>query len=99
MRRVVVLALFVLGSTACGAGVRWERSGATAAERQRDETECAARANRDRSVPVQRSVSGSSGRVGQEGIELVTVRDFDSGVFDECMKTRGYERVPPRPPG
>jgi hypothetical protein len=33
-----------------------------------------------------------------EGIELVTVRDFDAGVFDECMRTRGYERVPARPP-
>ena len=99
MRRAVVLALVVLGSAACGAGARWERPGATEAERQRDETECAARANRDRSVPVRRSVSGSGTRVSQEGIELVTVRDFDLGAFDECMRARGYERVPARPPG
>jgi hypothetical protein len=97
MRRVVVLALCALGSAACGAGVRWERSGATEAERQRDETECASRANRDRSVPAQR-ITTRSGTRSTESIELVTVRDFDSDLFDECMRTRGYRRVPTRPP-
>jgi hypothetical protein len=97
MWRVPVLILLTLGSAACATGVRWERSGATEAEQRRDESECAARANRDRSVPAQRIVTRSSGRT-TEGMELVTVRDFDSGVFDECMRTRGYERVPARPP-
>jgi hypothetical protein len=97
MRRVVVLVLVVLGSAACAAGVRWEKAGASEAERQRDETECAARANRDRSVPAQR-ITTRSGTRASESIELVTVRDFDSGVFDECMQTRGYQRVTPRPP-
>jgi hypothetical protein len=99
MRRRVMVALVLAagGTLACGAGVRWERPGGTETERRRDETDCAALANRDRSVPVPRSMSGSSTRRGQDGLELVTVRDFDSGAFDECMKARGYERVPGRP--
>ena len=43
-------------------------------------------------------MTSSSTRRGQDGIELVTVRDFDSGAFDECMKTRGYQQVPGRSP-
>ena len=85
-----------LGAAACATGARWERPGGTEAERRRDETECAAQANRDRSVPAQRIVSRSGGRT-TESMGLVTVRDFDSGIFDECMRTRGYDRVPARP--
>ena len=101
MRRgtVVILLLTAAGSAACGAGVRWERPGGSEAERQRDETECAARANRDRSIPTQRSMTGASTRRGQDGIELTTIRDFDTGVFDQCMKERGYLQVPGRSSG
>ena len=97
MWRVFALTFLALGSVACATGARWERPGATEAERRRDETECAAQANRDRSVPAQRIVTRPGGRT-TEGMELVTVRDFDSGVFDECMRARGYARVPARPP-
>jgi hypothetical protein len=98
MWRVVGLTLLALGSVACATtGARWERSGATEADRRRDEAECAAQANRDRSVPAQRITTRSDGRATQS-VELVTVRDFDTGAFDECMRTRGYERVPARPP-
>jgi hypothetical protein len=97
MRRVAVLLLVALGIAACATGARWERPGASEAERRRDEAECAAQANRDRSVPAQRITTRPGGRT-TEGMELVTVRDFDSGVFDECMRTRGYELVPARPP-
>jgi hypothetical protein len=97
MWRVRALAFLALWSVACATGARWERPGGTEAERRRDEAECAARANRDRSVPTQRITTRSGGRT-TESMELVTVRDFDSGVFDECMRTRGYERVPARPP-
>jgi hypothetical protein len=96
MWRDLALVVVLLGSAACGAGVRWERPGGTEAERRRDETDCAALANRDRSVPAQRTTR-SGGRT-TESVELVTVRDFDSGVYDECMKSRGYQRVPGRPP-
>lgn len=98
MWRVLTLMVLLLGSGACAPGVRWERPGGTEAERRRDETECTAQANRDRSVPAQRIIARSSTRT-TESIELVTVRDFDSGAFDECMRARRYERVPARPPG
>ena len=97
MRRALTLTLLALGSVACATGARWERPGGTEAERRRDEAECASQANRDHSVPAQRITARANGSTS-EGIELVTVRDFDSGAFDECMRTRGYARVPARPP-
>jgi hypothetical protein len=97
MGRVLPLIAVLLGSAACAAGARWERPGGTEAERQRDETECASLANRDRSVPAQRIIARSGTRT-TESIELVTVRDFDLGAFDECMQARGYARVPAHPP-
>ena len=97
MWRAIVLTLLALGGAACATGARWERSGATEDDRRRDETECAAQANRDYSVPAQRIIARSGGRT-TEGMGLVTVRDFDSGVFDECMGVRGYRRVPVTPP-
>jgi hypothetical protein len=48
-------------------------------------------------VPAPRIIARSGGRT-TEGMGLVTVRDFDSGVFDECMGVRGYRRVPVTPP-
>jgi hypothetical protein len=92
MRRAILLIFLTLGVAACATGARWQRHGATEGERRRDETECAARASRDRSVPVT-----PSGRP-PDGVDVGTVRDFESGVFAECMRTRGYERVPARPP-
>jgi hypothetical protein len=96
---VVALGLAGLSLAACGAGARWERAGATDAERRRDEAECAGLANRDRSVPVSRSTTGSATRRNMDGLEMATVRDFDTGVFDECMKSRGYQQVSGRPAG
>jgi hypothetical protein len=46
-------------------------------------------------MPAQRIMTGPGGRTS-ESVELV--RDFDSGAFDECMRTCGYQRVPARPP-
>jgi hypothetical protein len=100
MRRAAALTLAILASAACGAGVRWERAGGTEAERQRDEAECAGLANRDPSIPAQRgTMASSSTRRGSDSMELTTLRDFDTGVFSECMKARGYQQVPSRPPG
>lgn len=98
MWRAVAMSLLALGAVACATGARWERPGGTDAERRRDEAECASLANRDRSVPSQR-ITARPGGGTTESTELVTVRDFDSGVFDECMRVRGYARVPARPPG
>jgi hypothetical protein len=95
--RVAVVTLLILGVAGC-ATVRWERPGVTDAERARDETECTSLANRDYSVPVQRVMVRAGNRTS-ESIELETIRDFDSSAFDECMRTRGYEPLPHRPPG
>jgi len=97
MRRALALSLLALGTVACATGARWERSGGTDAERERDEAACASQANRDHSVVTQR-ISGRPGGGTVETPELVTVRDFDTGAYDECMRTHGYEQVPARPP-
>jgi hypothetical protein len=49
-------------------------------------------------TPCPRSASRRGRLRTSEGIELVTVRDFDSGAFDQCMRTRGYAQVPVRRP-
>ena len=72
MWRAIFLTLLALGGAACATGARWERSGATEDDRRRDETECAAQANRDYSVPAQRIIARSGGRT-TEGMGLVTV--------------------------
>jgi hypothetical protein len=97
MRRGLALTLLALGTVACATGARWERPGATDAERRRDEAECVSQANRDHSVLGQRTTTRPGGGT-VETPELVTVRDFDTGAYDECMRARGYERVPGRPP-
>jgi hypothetical protein len=97
MWRAWLLIGVALASGACATGTRWERPGASDEDRRRDEAECAALANRDHSVPAQRIVTRSSGRT-MEGMELVTVRDFDAAAFSDCMRRRGYRRVPVPPP-
>jgi hypothetical protein len=97
MWRAWLLIGVALASGACATGTRWERPEASDEDRRRDEAECAALANRDHSVPAQRIVTRSSGRT-TEGMELVTVRDFDAAAFSDCMRTRGYRRVPVPPP-
>jgi hypothetical protein len=97
VRRALALTILALGTVACATGARWERPGGTDAERRRDEAGCAAQADRDRSLPTQR-VTPLPGGGTVETTERVTARNVDPGVFDECMRTRGYERVPGRPP-
>jgi hypothetical protein len=98
VRRAVVLALVISSSVACGAvGARWEKSGASEAERRRDEAECASRASRETTVPTAERAGSRAGTPYES--QQVRIRDYDSGVFDECMRTRGYERVPGRAPG
>jgi hypothetical protein len=97
MRRALALTALAFTVAACATGARWERASGTDADRRRDETECASLANRDHSVPAQRITTRSDGST-TETIGLVTVRDFDSVAFDECMRARGYARVPAHPP-
>jgi hypothetical protein len=95
VRPWIVLAVAAL-SVGCAA-TRWARPGGSEADRQQDERECAAAADRERAVPERRVVSASSRRGVDETIELVPRREFDVAAFDACMRDRGYRRVPVPP--
>ena len=86
------LALLVVA--ACGPALVWRRPDTTDVERRRDEAECAARADMERSVPmiVQRVGPGSQGL--SESIELQTRPRVDVDAYRACMKSRGYRRIP-----
>ena len=96
MRRVTVLAFVVIASAACSSAIRWEKPGVGAGEQQRDETECTSRASRESSVPTAQSVGTTSGTPVDP--QRTRIQPYDAGLFEECMRTRGYERVPARPP-
>jgi hypothetical protein len=93
MRHVVILTLLVLGVVGCAATVRWDKTGVSDAERQRDQTECASRASLESSAPV----AQSSGTMYSAPVDSnrVQVRPYDTQVYDECMRARGYERASP----
>jgi hypothetical protein len=90
-RRMVVLTLLVMGAAGCATAVRWEKSGASEAERQRDETECVARASRESTVPSAQTVGTTAGTPADP--QQTRIRPYDSAVLDECMKARGYTQV------
>ena len=92
----MVLALVAIAGASCSAAIRWEKSGVGEAERQRDETDCTARASRESTVPSAQGVGTTPGT--PYGSETTQIRPYDAGLFDECMRSRGYERVPARPP-
>jgi hypothetical protein len=92
VRRVLLLLVLGVGSAGCVSVVRWERPGATDAERGRDEAECWARADVERAVPARRILTRSGTDV-QERIELVTRREVDWAVYEACMRSRGYRKV------
>jgi hypothetical protein len=91
MRRFIALGLVVVGTASCAAGVRWERAGVTSAERQRDETECAARASRESTIPT----AETAGLAYSTPVDAqrVAVRPYDTALFDQCMQARGYQRI------
>jgi hypothetical protein len=96
MRRRLTLVLVVMASLSCSAAIHWNKPGVSEGERQRDETECTARASRESSVPTASTVGTTPGTPYDP--QRSRVEAYDPGVFDECMRTRGYERVPARPP-
>jgi hypothetical protein len=81
---------------ACGAAIRWEKPGASEADRQKDETECTSLASREGTVTTAQSVAGSAGT--PIDYQRTRLEAYNPAVFDECMGTRGYQRVSPRPP-
>ena len=98
MRRLVALALVALAGVSCSAAVRWQKAGVAAAEQQRDETDCTARANRETTVSTASTRADSPGAGGTPlDYQRNRIEPYDPGVFEECMRTRGYERVPPGP--
>jgi hypothetical protein len=98
MKRLVALALVALASASCSAVIRWEKSGVGAAEQQRDETECTARASRETSVPTA-VTSGTTPSPVTLDPQRTRIQSYDADVFESCMRDRGYQRVPGRPPG
>ena len=98
MRRIVVLSIAVMWILGCSAAVRWEKSGVSDAERQRDEAECVSRASREGTVPSAQTVGTSTSTPIDP--QRTRMQTYDLAVLDECMKTRGYQQVTPaRQPG
>ena len=89
------MTLVVMGIAGCAAAVRWEKSGGSAADLQRDETECVALATREVTPSAQPTGTTTGAPVGAE---RTRIQASDTTVLDECMKARGYTRVS-RPPG
>jgi hypothetical protein len=95
MRRTVVLALVIVGVAGCAAAVRWEKSGASPADLQRDEADCMARASREATLPSAPSTATSLGTPVDP--QRARIQAYDSAVLDQCMTALGYARVPPQP--
>jgi len=89
MGRVAVLILVALAGVACTATVKWEKTGVDATERQRDETDCTSQASRQSSVPTAQTY----GTVVDP--QPSQARPVDSTAYEDCMRTRGYERIAP----
>ncbi len=97
VRGTVVVALVVIGIAGCATAVRWEKSGASEGERQRDETECMARASREGAVPSGQSVGTGTSPSLPVDPQRARTQGFDAATLDECMAGRGYTRASPRP--
>jgi hypothetical protein len=98
MRRIVVLSVAVIWILGCSAAVRWEKSGVSDAQRQRDETECVSLASREGTIPTAQTTATSP--TTPIDPQRTRVQGYDVVKFDECMKTRGYQQVAPaRSPG
>jgi hypothetical protein len=88
------LGLVVIGTASCAtvSRVRWEKAGVSPAELQRDETDCTSRATLDTgATTTQRMSTTTSTPVDPQR----RVSPVDSMVYEDCMRTRGYERIAP----
>jgi hypothetical protein len=95
VRRAVALGLVVIGAASCATAprVRWEKAGVSPGEQQRDETDCTSRASLESSVPSAQRVSPTGSTPVDP--QVTRVRPLDSTVYEDCMRTRGYERIAP----
>jgi hypothetical protein len=92
MRQIGLLVLTVLVAVSCQSAVKWQKPNVAAAEQQRDEADCASLANRETTIPT----AGAAGTTTGTPIASTQprMRSYDARAFEECMKTRGYERAP-----
>ncbi len=90
----VVVAALALAS--CGTAVKWQKQGVGAAEQQKDETACTSLANREGTIPSASTAGTTTGT--PVASQQTRIQTYDAQAFEECMRTRGYERVPARPP-
>jgi len=89
--------LVALLGMSCSAAVRWQKTGVAAADQQRDETECTSLANRETTIPSASTVGSSPTTSTPYDPQRNRIQAYDVAAFEECMRTRGYERAPARP--
>ena len=90
--------LVALVGVSCSTAVRWQKAGVAAADQQRDETECTSLANRETTIPSASTVGSSpTTSTPYYDPQRNRIQTHDATGFEECMRTRGYERAPARP--
>jgi hypothetical protein len=92
IRRGIVLALVILVGASCAATVRWEKPGVADADRRRDETDCTSQASREGTGPSVQTYGATSVQPTPQRAQTL-----DLIAFEDCMKARGYQRVPASP--
>jgi hypothetical protein len=97
MRCLGALVLVALVGVSCSSAVRWQKAGVAAADQQRDETECTSLANRETTVTSASTVGTSGTTSTPYDPQRNRIQTYDVAAFEECMRTRGYERAPARP--
>jgi hypothetical protein len=97
MRGLAALVVVALVGVSCSTAVRWQKAGVGAAEQQRDETACTGLANRESTVPTASGYGTGTTTSTPLDPQRNRIQPYDAGVFEECMRTRGYERVPATP--
>ena len=94
MRRLGALVLIAVAVGSCSTAVRWQKTGVDAAVQRRDETECAGLASRETTVPTVTGYGTGTTTSTPLDSQRNRIQPYDPAVFEECMKTRGYQQAP-----
>jgi hypothetical protein len=86
--------LVALVGVSCSSAVRWQKSGVAAPQQRQDETECTSLATREPTASTTTGYGTGTTTTTPVDPQRNRIQPYDAGVFEECMKTRGYERVP-----
>jgi hypothetical protein len=89
--------LVALVGVSCSSAVRWQKAGVAGADQRRDETECTSLATRESTAATTTGYGTGTTTTMPVDTQRNRIQPYDAGVFEDCMKTRGYEQVPPRP--